>query len=166
MNRKWLRLMVCVLLIASMLIAPMNAMAASSTKVIQLLKVTADGARVRKGPSSAYDVITSIRKGEALFYLGKTSGAFCRVRTSTGQIGYMYKGFLKSYGAVQLRQIYYSKADGVRVYKRASTRSSRVTSLSKKQHVIVYQTKGNWAYVKTLSGKGGFVRLSSLKKAS
>ena len=52
-----------------------------------------------------------------------------------------------------------------KVYKKASTHSSKKTTLSKGQHVIVYQVKGNWAYIKTLGGTGGFVKKSALKKA-
>ena len=75
-NRKFLRMTMCLLLVATMLFAPMSASAASSNKVVQILKVTADGARVRKGPSSDYDVITSIREGDTVFYLNKNKAAF------------------------------------------------------------------------------------------
>ena len=51
------------------------------------------------------------------------------------------------------------------VYKKASTGSGRKTTLSKGQHVVVYQVKGSWAYIKTLSGTGGYVKKSNLKKA-
>ena len=165
-NRKFLRMTMCLLLVATMLFAHMSASAASSKKVVQILKVTADGARVREGPSSDYDVITSVREGDTVFYLNKNKAAFCYVRTSKGQIGYMYKGFLKAYGAARLDQIYYCTDSNVRVYRRASTGASRVTTLSKYQHVLVYQTRGNWAYIKTMTGKGGFVKLSSLKSAT
>ena len=165
MKRQLIRLTVCMLLVAAMLTAPLNALAVSPYRVVRILKVTADGARVREGPSSAYDVITSVREGDCVFYLEKNRAAFCYVRTSTGEIGYMYKGFLKSYGAALCGQVYYSRSNSVKVYKRASTSSSRVTTLKKNQHVIVYQTRGNLAYVKTLTGKGGFVRLTSLRSA-
>lgn len=166
MYRKFLRLTMCIILAASLLMAPVGATAASSNSVVRILKVTADGARVRRGPSSAYGVITSIRKGQSVFYLNKTKEAFCYVRTANGQQGYMYKGFLKSYGAAKLNQIYYARANGVRVYKKNSTRAARVTTLTNKQHVIVYATQGNWAYIKTLSGQGGFVQLNHLKRAA
>lgn len=164
-SRKLLRKTLCILMIMSLLIAPVNATAASSKKVISIFKVTADGARLRKGGSSAYDVITSLRKGDNVFYLNKKSNAFCYVITATGQKGYVYQGFLKSYGAATLKQVYYSNTKGVKLYKRASTKSSRVTTLSSRQFVLVYQAKNGWAYVRTLSGKGGYVRAKYLKKA-
>lgn len=165
MYRKFLRLAMCILLAATLLTAPIGATAAASNQVVRILKVTADGARVRQGPSSAYGVITSIRKGESVFYLNRNKEAFCYVRTANGQIGYMYKGFLKPYGAAKLDQIYWARTGGVHVYKKNRTSAGRVTTLTNKQHVIVYATQGNWAYVKTLSGQGGFVQLHQLQKA-
>jgi len=162
MKRRILSFVLTVVLLVSMAIVPMSASAASKIKI---LKVTADGARVRKGPSSAYDVVTSVKKGGKVFYLGTIKNSFAHVRTSTGSVGYMYKGFLKSYGSCYKYQVYYSKKSRVAVYKKASTHSKRVTRLGKHQHVIVYQVKGSWAYIKTLGGKGGFVKKSALSKA-
>ena len=162
MKRRVLLMLLSVLLIASM-VMPASAYAASK-KTVQILQVTVDGARVRKGPGSSYDVITSVRNGGKVFYLGKEKSSFYYVRTDHGVQGYMYKGFLKSYGAAYKDQIYYAK-EKAKVYKKASTHSSRKTTLSKGQHVIVYQVKGNWAYIKTLGGTGGYVKKSALKKA-
>ncbi len=164
MKRRFLMIALSVVLLLSMVIAPVSASAASS-KAVKILKVTVDGARVRSGPSSAYDVKTSVSKGSKVFYLGKIKDSFAYVRTERGTVGYMYKGFLKSYGAAYRYQIYCSTKSGVKVYKKASTGSKRVARLSKNQHVIVYQVKGKWAYIKTLSGKGGYVKKSVLKKA-
>ena len=162
MNRRLLKLATCLMLMFAVAILP--AMAYAASDVVQIMKVNEDGARVRKGPSSSYDVITSCKEGERVFYLGKTKEAFMYVRTSKGKVGYMYKGFLDSYGAANKSQVYYAKKS-VKVFKKASTSSGKVTKLSKNQHVIVYNTKGSWAYIKTLSGKGGYVKTSALKKA-
>lgn len=163
MKRRILMMMVSVLLVASMLIAPMSALAASK-KTVQILQVTVDGARLRRGPGSTYDVITSVKNGAKVFYLGKEKNSFSYVRTDHGAVGYIYKGFLKSYGACYQSQVYYATKK-TKLYKKASTHSSGKAKLSKGQHVIVYQVKGNWAYVKTLGGTGGYVKKSLLKKA-
>lgn len=165
MKHGFLKMILCLVLVASMLIAPMSASAATRTKV-QILKVTVDGARIRKGPSSAYDVITSVKKGSKVFYLNKTKKSFCYVRSSYGVVGYMYKGFLKAYGVAYKDQIYYCKNKSTKLYKKAATSSSKLATIKRGQHLIVYQTKGKWAYVKTLGGKGGYVKKSALKKAS
>lgn len=165
MKHRVFMVVLSVVLLLTMVVAPFSASAASSNKTVKILKVTVDGARVRSGPSSAYEVKTSVNKGGKVFYLGKIKDSFAYVRTEKGVVGYMYKGFLKSYGAAYRYQIYYSTKGGIKVCKKASSSSSRVARLSKNQHVIVYQVKGNWAYIKTLSGKGGYVRKSVLKKA-
>ena len=163
MKRKVLMMIFSVLLIASMLLAPMDALAASR-KTVQILKVTVEGARVRKGPSSSYEVITSLDRGSKVIYAGKEKESFCYIYTDRGVKGYVYRGFLKSYGAAYKDQVYYAKIKA-KVYKKASTHSKRKTTLSKKQRVIVYQVKGKWAYIKTLGGTGGYVKKSALKKA-
>lgn len=162
MKRRYISLLLVVVLLLATAIVPAGA---SAAKKIQILKVTVDGARVRQGPSSAYGVKTSVKKGGKVFYLGKMKNSFAYIRTSGGTQGYMYKGFLKSYGTCYKSQVYYSKKSGLKVYKKPSTRSSKVTKLSKHQHVIVYQVKGKWAYVKTVSGKGGYCQASALGKA-
>ena len=164
MKRRILMMIVSILLVASMLTATTSALAASKKKV-QIMQVTVDGARVRQGPSSDYDVITSLKNGSKLFYLGKEKNSFYKVRTDHGVVGYMFRDFLKSYGVCYKSQVYYATKK-VKVYKKASTHSKRKTTLSKGQHVVVYQVKGSWAYVKTLSGTGGYVKKSALKKAS
>ena len=164
MKRRIVSMLLCVFLIASMLIVPTDALAASK-KVVQILKVTVDGARVRKGPSSAYDVITSVKRGGRVFYLGKTKDSFCYVRTSTGETGFMYRGFLKAYGAVGVDQVYYCKAKSAKVYKRNGKSLRSIGKLYRNQHVIVYEVRGKWAYIKSLSGKSGYIRKSALAKA-
>ena len=162
MNRRFISLALVVALLVAMAIVPAGASAATKVKI---LKVTVDGARVRSGPSSNYDVKTSLKKGSKVIYLGKTKNSFAHIRTSGGTEGYIYKGFLKNYGSCYKSQVYYSKKKNLAMYKKASTRSSKRTRLSKKQHVIVYQVKGNWAYIKTLGGTGGYVQKKYLKKA-
>ena len=153
--------MLSVILAMSIVMAPVSA---SASGVVRILRVNVEGARLRTGPGVSTIQKPSLKKGEKVFWWGKTANAFCYVRTSTGRVGYVYKPYLSSYGAVNSRQVYYAKGS-TSVYRKASTHSSHVGKLSARQHVIVYETRGNWAYIKTLSGKGGFVKLSSLKKA-
>ena len=163
MKGRAITLILALALLMVMSMAPMGAQAAA--KKINILQVTVDGARVRRGPSSAYEVKTSVKKGGKVFYLGSIKNSFAHIRTSGGTEGYIYKGFLKSYGSCYKSQVFYSRKSGLGVYKKPSTSSSRVTKLGKYQHVIVYQVKGSWAYIKTLSGKGGYVKGGSLGKA-
>ena len=161
MKRRIITVILTVVLLAAMAVAPAGAMAA---KKIQILKVTVDGARLRQGPSSEYSVKKSLNKGAKVFFLGKKN-SFAHVRTSGGTEGYVFKGFLKKYGSCYKNQVYYNSKSSLKVYKKPSTHSSRVARLSKNQHVIVYQVKGNWAYIKMVSGKGGYCQASALRKA-
>lgn len=164
-KRNFLRTVLCALLMLTLMAAPIlpesSAQAASTMKI---MKVNVQGGRLREGPSSEYEVITTLSRGEKVFYSGKTSKAFCLVCTADGEVGYIYREFLSSYGTVRTSQVYYTVSKGVKMYKKPSTKAS-YTKLKSKQFVIVYKKAGNWAYVKTLDGKGGYIPLSSLEKA-
>ena len=158
MKHKYLRMIVCMTLVITMLVGSCPVASARSS-TIKLLKVTADGARLREGGSSDYDVITTLKKGTKVFYYGKNSNYFCYVCTSDGKTGYVYKGYLSSYGTVRTDQIYYTTKKAT-IYKKASTSSSKVTTIAKNRFVIILKKVGNWGYVQTLDGKSGFVLLS------
>lgn len=161
-----------VILLAVMLAAtafmPVGALAASSSKnrkkIIYIISIDNDGTRVRSTPRGGDldNVMTSLKKGTRLFYLG-TEGAWYKVCSEfSTTTGYVYKGYTSYYGAVALDSIY--RCDGsTRMYKRASTSSKRVTTLKDGQFVIVYAVSGKWAYVHTISGYKGYVRTSSLE---
>ena len=159
MKRKFFCMVLCALLAAAVMIGPLSASAASKN-IIMILKTTVDGGRLREGPSSAYDVITSLSQNAKVFYWGEKSAAFCKVRTANGQEGYIYEGFLTPYGMVRLDQVYYAGGT-TNVYK--SPGGSRIGALGQGEHVLVFKTQGDWAFIKTLSGRAGFVQLSNLR---
>lgn len=159
--KRLLGMLLCMLLIVTAVL-PMPGFAASKDKTVYILTVDNDGARVRKEPtSSTENVEVSLKKGTKVFYLGK-SGAWYKIRSEYGAVGYTYKGFMSYYGAVKLKDIYV--ADGsVTVYSKPRTSAKRTDTLSDGQHVVVYATSGKWAYIHTLSGDKGYVKLASLK---
>ena len=85
-----------------------------------------------------------------------------------------YLGTIPAYTALLVRS-YDSYADvrynGRTVYISADTLLRKdaptkyVATLSKGTTVIVYQRKGQWAYIKTLRGTSGYVKLSSIQRA-
>lgn len=163
-KRNFLKVTLCLVLALLIGAAPVSAFAASKKDpVVSILKCTVDGGRLREGPGSSYDVITSLRKGDRVLYIGVHEGAFCLVRTMYGQTGYIYKGFLSYYGAARLSQVFYATADGVTLYKKPKSGASKVTTLAKGEHIIIYKVVGNWGYAKTLRGKSGFVTATNLK---
>lgn len=163
MKRFLIALMCAFLIVATVL--PTTAMAAKKNRVVYILSINTEGARVRKEPTSSEDnVSVSLKKGTKVFYLGKSQSWF-KIRSEFGQIGYTYKEFMNYYGAVKLKDIYVSDGS-VKVYNKPVSNGSRVATLKDEQHVIVYATKGKWAYIHTLSGKKGYVLKENLKKPS
>jgi len=158
LKKRFFAVMLCVVLLASFLVVP-----ASAASVVKVMKVNVDGARLRKKAGES-EIITSLKKGTKVLYTGKKVNAFYQVRTSNGKVGYVYKPFLSGYGAANSKQVYYTTKK-INMFRKASTKSSKVKKLSKHTLVLVYEVRGSWAYVKTLSGKGGFVKASCLSKA-
>ena len=158
MNKKLLRLLLCAILIATTVLTPVSALAANS----KILIVNVDGARLRNGGSHT-KIITSLKKGTRVVYSGKHDGSMYLVRASNGKKGYIYKRYLSAYGAAPSKKIYVCRSRTT-VYKRASTSAHHVTRLAKGTTVIVYETRGSWAYIRTLSGRAGYVKKSNLKK--
>jgi len=162
MKRNWLRAALAMLLVLTMIAAPVGALAAKKS-LISILKTNVEGGRLRQGPTSAYPVIRSLDKGEKVFYNGEKSAAFCLVRTTKGEVGYIYEGFLSPYGNVRADQVYYAPAR-TNVYKNAG--GSRAGVLEANQHCLVFKVSGEWALIKTLTGVSGFVQTSNLAPLS
>ena len=158
MKRRILMVALCMMLIVSTVLAPVSA----SASTVKIMKVNVEGARMRKG-SGLFINKPSLKKGERVFYAGKQYKAFYYVCTASGRKGYVYKRYLSSYGAVNSKQIFYTTGK-TKIYKKPNSKSSRIGSIAKHRYIIVYEIRGNWAYIKTMSGKGGFVKISSLKR--
>lgn len=160
MKRNFLRILICTLLVTVLAIGPITASAASNLVII--LKTTVEYGRLREGPASSYDVIGTLPQNAKVFWTGNKSAAFYQVRTTSGQVGYIYEGFLTPYGIVRADQIYYA-ASTTKVYRTPSTSSSRIGAIGANEHVLVFAVQGDWALIKTLSGNGGFVQTSTLR---
>ena len=162
MKKRVLWMAVCLVMILSTVIAPLSASAASGTA--KILKVNTN-ANLRD-PDDYQHVLSYMKSGTKVLWTGKTNKknkAFYLVTTTGGLTGYVYKDYLSSYGAVNLSQVYKTRT-AAKIYKKPSTSSSKVTSVGKGRYVLVYGTSSGWAYVKTTSGKGGYMKLSTLKK--
>ncbi len=160
MKRKIIKPFVCVLLVLSMLLAPLSALAASK---VYILRVNTAGARLRDSDGT---VITELSKGTKVLYWGssKSGGNMCKVVTRSGKTGYIYKGYLSSYGVLKKSSIYITRAK-TQLYRRSGSSLRKNGTLGEGQYVVVYKTYGNWAYIKTMSGKNAYVYKSYLKKA-
>lgn len=161
-KKRMLWLAVCIVMIVSVIAAPFSAVASSS--VYKIYK-TSKNANLRD-KSDYTKIVTFLKKGAKVLWKGsvnKKNKKFLYVYTADGKEGYVYLDNLSEYGAVSKNKLYKAKSKAT-VYKKASTKSKSVTSVKKGGYLLVYEIKGNWAYVKTASGKGGYVQVSKLKK--
>ncbi len=164
LKRNFCRAAVCLLLILMTMATPIINVPTAYAATMKVLKCNVSGGRLREGPSTAYDVVSSLKRGEKVLYSGKTKNAFSLVSTADGRVGYVYKGYLSSYGSVRDSQVYYTRTGNMKLYKKPSTKSGTAVRLRKKQFIFVYKKAGNWAYVRTMEGKAGYIPLSNIKK--
>lgn len=159
MKRNLWRSILCLALVLVLTLAPLSALAASKTA--KILKVNVDKARMRE--SSSGEIITTLNKGTKVLYLNKKDGAYCKVCTTNGTTGYVYQGFLSSYGAVRADQVYVTKSS-ITLYKKSGNSLRKSSTIKEGVYMLVYKTNGSWAQVKSMTGKSGYVRLSGIKK--
>ena len=159
MKRNLWKSILCIALILVLTLAPLSALAASRTA--KILKVNVDKARMRE--SATGEIITTLNKGTTVLYLNRTDGAYCKVCTTDGTTGYVYKSFLSNYGAVRADQVYVTKASTT-LYRRSGNSLRKSSTVKEGVYMLVYKTNGSWAQVKSMTGKSGYMKLSSLKK--
>ena len=158
MKRNVMKSFICILMILAMLMAPMTASAAS---VARIMKTNSDWVRMR---SSSGEQIARLRKGTKVLYWGSKIDEMYKVMTSNGKTGYIYKDYLSTYGAMNLKSVYITTAT-TQMYNRSGSSLKKSGKLASGKYVMVYKTSGNWAYIKTMSGKGAFVQKDTLKRA-
>lgn len=158
MKRSVLKTFICFMMILAMLMAPMTASAAS---IARIMKTNVDWVRLRDANG---EQIARLRKGAKVLYWGSKDDEMCRVITTSGKTGYVYKKYLSTYGAMRLDSVYITTAS-TQMYNRSGSSLKKSGKLAAGKYVMVYKTSGNWAYVKTMSGKGAFVQKGTLKKA-
>ena len=158
MKRNVMKSFICFVMILAMLMAPMTASAAS---IARIMKVNTDWVRMR---SSNGAQVASLRKGTKVLYWGSRIDEMYKVMLSNGKTGYIYKDYLSTYGAMNLNSIYVTTAT-TQLYNRSGSSLKKSGKLASGKYVMIYKTSGDWAYIKTMSGKGAFVQKGTLKKA-
>ena len=155
-------LMLALMLALSAVLPTVGFAASKKNKTIYIVNVDNDGVRVRSTPNGGDNVMTTLKKGTKLFYLGQ-EGAYYKVCSEfSTTTGYIYKGYVSYYGATSLNSIY--RCNGkTYVYTRPTTSSGRSATLKSGQFVIVRAVSGKWAYINTISGVKGYVKTSSLR---
>lgn len=169
MKHKKIKLLLCVLLIAALSTAPISALAASKGYVLKVATKDGSGANLRSSTDANHldstkdNVIATLKNGTKVVYWGVSKGQMLKVMTAGGKTGYIYKESLKSYGAVNRKQVYKTKAK-TSVYRRSGSSYKKKGTVGKNVPLLVYGIRGKWAYVRNLNGTPGYIKLSKLKK--
>lgn len=161
MKRNIWKSIVCGLMLVVMLATSMPASAAS---VARILKVNADYVRMHNVTAEGSVVTRRLRKGTKVLYWGESKDSMCKVLTSDGNTGYVYKGYLTNYGAMSLKKVYVTTA-ATQTYKRSGNSLKKSTKLAKGKYVMVVKASGDWVQAKTMSGKTVYMKKTNLKKA-
>ena len=161
MKRSFLKGLVCLVLVLSMAIAPICASAASTAYI---LKVNAKNVRLHDRPGTDSNVIALLKRGTKVLYWGKISNQMCKVFTSSGKTGYVWKQYLSSYGAIKKSQIGITTKD-TPVYKLSHGKLKKSGTTKKGTMVMVYGYNSSWVRCKSVSGKTGYIPRSAIKRA-
>lgn len=151
--------LVCLVLIASVALAPVGALAAKG----KIYKAITNGVRIREKPQSGSLIVGKLMKGDKVIHLS-SKNSWWRVKTSSGLIGYVFPSNLTYYRTYDVGKIYRaSSSSGVKVYKKASTSSGVKGTLTRKYTVVLLAKKGKWGLIRVIkNGKVGYVPLTSL----
>lgn len=160
-HSKLLKSLLCLILVSVIGILPMTAMAAQNAYI---LTVNTDRSRLRDGSDANSSVITTLRKGTKVLYWGVKSNAFMKVATSSGKVGYVYRNFLSVYGAIRKNQIYVTNTPAT-IYKKSGSKLKSFAKVSSGKYLMVVAQNSVWAYVRTMTGKSGYIKSSALSKA-
>ena len=159
MKRNFLKFVVCMMLIAAMLAAPMSASAAS---MAHIMKINVSDARLRVAPGDT-EVISKLRRSTKVLYWGEEDDNYCKIATLDGEVGYVFEDYLSHYGTVKQSMVYTNDSK-ISLYKKSGDSLKKSGSISADQLILVYKTSGDWAQIKTITGKSGYCKLSSLNK--
>ena len=156
MKRRIVELAVCLMMVVSVLVTPVSALAASG----KYMK-TSESVHLRD-PNNYEHIVGKVKKNKTVWFTGKTKKAFYLVRTQDGKEGYVFKMYLSDMGAINKGKVYVTNTQ-TKLYKSPSTRA-KGSKLAAGKYLQVFATKGGWAYVRNSKGKTGYVPTSALSK--
>ncbi len=154
--------LICLVLAASLALAPLGVTAEKG----KIYRSTESGVRIREKPQSGSQVVGKLKKGEKVIHLS-TKNNWWRIKTSNGLVGYVFPSNLKYYRTYDVGKIYRaSSSKGIKVYKKATSKSSVKGTLTRKYTVVLLAKSGNWGLIRVIkNGKVGYVPLKNLMAA-
>ncbi len=122
--------------------------------------VTASSLKLRTGPSTGYDTITTLSSGTVLSVEGE-SGDWYYVELSNGRKGYVSKEYVKKGTGAKTCTII---SDGtLNVRKGPGTNYDVVATLNKSDVVSLLDDSSKWFKIRTAAGKEGYVNSDYVK---
>lgn len=116
--------------------------------------VTASSLKVRSGPSTGYDVLSTLSKGTSLSVLGE-SGGWYYVEMKNGTKGYASKDYIQKGTGATTCTIQVSNTLNVR--KGPGTGYDVVASVKNGTVVTLLDDSGSWYKIKTSGGTEGYI---------
>ena len=124
------------------------------------MKTNTDWVRMRDSSGAQ---VARLRKGTKVLYWGEEDDSYCKIATLDGEVGYVFEDYLSHYGTVKQSMVYTNDSK-ISLYKKSGDSLKKSGSISADQLILVYKTSGDWAQIKTITGKSGYCKLSSLNK--
>ena len=155
---------ILVIVFLTMTAAPALAVSGSTTLAPYATSdymVIVEGLHLRKGPGMEYAIITSLKKGTTITYLGNKYG-WWQVRLADGTKGWVDKQFLTPVTA-KTTGSYVVTVNGLNVRQEPKTSAHSVNKLKKGEVIKITKLNGDWGYSPTA---GGWVALKYLTKKS
>lgn len=123
--------------------------------------ITADSLKVRSGPSTGYDVITTIEKGTTFTVLGK-SGNWYYIELKNGTKGYSSAEHIQKGSGYSTCTV--TASGTVNVRKGPGTTYDTVTTAKKGEVVtLIDDSSDSWYKIKTAAGKEGYISSELVK---
>ena len=171
MKRNIIKSILCSVLIVALLAAPVSALASNAAYILRISASDAPGVYLRSGSDpnnlnkTTDNVIGSLKNGTKVLYWGHSLGQMMLVMTANGKMGYVHKGNLRTYGAMNRKQLYVTNGSTA-VYRLSGSSLKKAGTAGKGLPVVVYQVRGDWALVRNLAGTAGIIQTSNLTKLS
>lgn len=117
--------------------------------------ITSSSLKVRSGPSTGYDTITTINKGTTFTVLGK-SGNWYYIELSNGTKGYASAEYIQKGSGYTTCTIVNTNST-VNVRKGPGTTYDKVTTVKKGEVVNLLDDSESWYKIRTAAGKEGYI---------
>ena len=151
----------CTLFVAVLLLSSVSLTV--SAKVGQMYVSRVGGLRAHEKALGASPVIFKLSKGEKVEHLATANG-WWQIKTASGQVGYVYRTYLKSVGNPIKKNAFYKvyKTSNLTVRKAPRSIADKLGTIKRGTSLQLKAKRGNWGFVKLKNNRSGWVQLKYL----